>query len=366
MSFLFSYLLGSFAHADELKHIGSDGSTLNAPISFAAAGNFCTGSILSSDYCSVSLGIFEDIRSSSSTGVILLGDFIKSVKPKIWANQLTTLITNLDKPILAIPGNSEYSQPKLEQFGLSFGETKMQIGFNRTAGWQHLRIKDGKDQWTFLFLDTHKKKMGAKWKEQRIWLEGVLEQNKDQIVVFLDKPASELSGKIDRASEELMSTIYESTGLSQVRLVVFSGSEHTQAFLPDTSFDALYLGCGGGGSKAKSLPFVNGKEFKIYPALQAYYIQALDVASVDEKTMQEALSIVDFSGKPPVLNGKGLATYGWCSISLDEGLSIEQRHTIDGTSFATALSLEFSKVRGWSIPKPPTAVQSTEENQKEP
>jgi hypothetical protein len=271
---------------------------------------------------------------------------------------------------LAIPGKAEYSQPKLEQFGLSFGESKMQIGFNRTAGWQHFRISDGDDQWTFLFLDTHKKKMGAKWKEQGTWLKEILETNKDQIVVFMDNAPNELSGKTDAASSEILGMIYESTGLSQVRLVVFSGSTHTQAFLPDSAFDALFLGCGAGGAKTKSLPFSKGDELKIHPALQAYYIQALDVEAVDEKTMQQALAIGDFAGKPAVLNGSGFPTYGWCSISLDQGLSIEQRHTTDGETFRPALSLEFSKVNGWSVSKPlnttnPATRTSMEESQTE-
>jgi hypothetical protein len=363
MSFLFAYLLGSFAQAEEIKHVGKDGAQLESPISFAAAGNFCTGSLISSEYCGVSLGVFQDIGASSSTGVILMGDFIKSVKPKIWAKQLTTLIAELKKPIVAIPGDSEYSQPKLEQFGSTFGESKMEIGFNRTAGWQHFRITDGAEKWTFLIMDSHKKKMGAKWREQHIWLEGILEGNKDQIVVFLDNPPIALTKHTDAASQEIIDSIYASTGLSQVRLVVFSGSNHTQAFLPDTTFDALYLGCGGGGAKAKNLPLSRGESIQLHPALQAYYIQTLDSVGVDEKTVQQALATGDFAGKPAVLSAKGFPTYGWCSISLDQGLSVEQRHTIDGESFKKALSLRYSKVNGWSVPKPRPTNQ---ENQQRP
>ena len=338
------------AFSGEMKHLGVDGDRFSAPFSVAAVGNLCTGSLFSSNYCAVSTAILKEIGQSDVQGAVLLGDFIKSPKPKIWAQQLTYLISVLgDKSILALPGHSEYAQKDLLQFGESFGSTKQDIGINRYSGWQHLRIQDGSAQWTLLFLDVFQDKMGTKWREQQNWLEGILDGNKDQIVLFLDQSPKEIPNGTHKAAQELIDFVYSQTGLSQVRLVVFSGRHSTQAFLPDTNFDALYLGCGGGGAMAQDVSFENKDGLRLHPMLQSYYISSLETLGIDEKTKSKALGEGDFAGKPAVLDGKGFPTYGWCRISLQNGLHVSIDHTLDGTSFSSALRLSYTAMKGWTV-----------------
>ena len=342
--------LSNLAFSGDIQHLGADGTRFESPFSVAAVGNLCTGSMFSSDYCGVSSSILHDIAQSNVRGAILLGDFIKSPKPKVWAEQLTYLVSILgEKAILAVPGSSEYVQKDLMQFGETFGSQKQEIGINRYAGWQHLRVKDGGKNWTLLFLDVFQDKMGTKWKEQQNWLEGVLEGNKDQIVVFLDQAPKDLSNFSHLGSQEILDSVYSHTGLSQVRLVVFSGSNTTQAFLPDSNFDALYLGCGGGGAKTQDLAFESKNGVRIHPLLQASYISALDNPKIDEKTKSKALRKGDFEGKPAVLDGKGFPTYGWCELSIDNGLHVSIQHTIDGVTFSKVMALSYTISNGWTF-----------------
>ena len=143
--------------------------------------------------------------------------------------------------------------------------------------------------------------------------------------------------------------MYKSTGLSQVRLVVFAGSPHIQSFLPETSFDALYLGCGGGGKKASDLKMSNKEQLlKIHPLLQSYFYQTVLEGDFSEETQSMLMSKGDYEGKTSKLSSKELPAFGWCSVSFDNGLHVSQRHTVNGDSFKTAFSLSFTKVNGWS------------------
>ncbi|MAA79651.1 MAG: hypothetical protein CL916_10360 [Deltaproteobacteria bacterium] len=359
------FLLGTLGFAQEVPHLGSDGAQIQAPLSLAVTGNLCTGSLFSSKYCPTTLGILRDIREEKNQGLVLLGNFVKSLSPKIWSEQISTLLNeSTGMSMIAIPGSTEYKNKLLNEFGDIFGTAKQDIGLNRFAGWQHARLTDGNESWTVLFLDSHKNEMGTKWEEQKQWLSSIVEDNKEQIVIFMDQAPQELSGKKHAPSQELLDVVYQSTGLSQVRLVVFSGSTHIQSFLPETSFDALYLGCGGGGKKAIDLN-INNKEqlLKIHPLLQSYFYQKVLEGDFSEDVQSQLMSSGDYVGKTPKLSSKEVPAYGWCSVSFDNGLHITQRHTLDGDSFATALSLSFTKVNGWS--KKVSIIQ-TEESPEEP
>lgn len=344
-------LWGLFAfqvYAEDIVHLGGDGDTLSAPVHLSAVGNLDTGHIFSAKYSALSLNILDHIKKSSSTAVVFLGDFVQSTEIKSWSTQLTALSSQMSGlPILAMPGSQEYSQKNLATFGQSFGQTKQQIGFNRTASWQHIKIIDGEQRWTLLFLDSHQSKMGSRWKEQRKWLESVLEGNTDQIVVFMVDSNVTLQ-KPSKGSAELMSAVYDATGLSQVRLVVFAGEAQTQAILPETSFDALYMGCGGGGRKAKSL-LRKGKEYSLHPMLDAFYLQALEEYNLSDELKDKAYARGSFEGKKPIYDSKEFPTYGFCSLHFHNGLHVEQYHTLDGESMKKALDLSFTKVKGWTF-----------------
>ena len=354
-------LLAFQLYAEDVVHLGSEGDVLKAPVKLAAVGNLDTGTIFTAKYSTLTLSLLDTIKKSASSGIVLLGDIIQSTEEKAWSQQLTVLSTQLNGlPMLVLPGSQEYGQKELTTFGKSFGETKQQIGFNRTAGWQHLKIKDGKQRWTLLFLDSHKGKMGTKWKEQKRWLAKVLEGNTDEMVVFFVDSDVSLQHR-SKASSELMSQIYDATGLSQVRLVVFSGEAQTQAILPQTTFDPLYLGCGGGGRKGKSLLRKN-KEFSLHPMLDAFYLQALEDNDISEKTKDMAYSRGKFEGKKSIYDAKEFPTYGYCSLAFDNGLKVSQYHTLDGQVTKQSLLLAFTKVKGWTIPP----KEEPQKNQTEP
>ena len=179
------------------------------------------------------------------------------------------------------------------------------------------------------------------------------------VVFFVDSDIS-LQNR-SKASSELMSQIYDATGLSQVRLVVFAGETQTQAILPQTSFDALYLGCGGGGRKAKSL-HRKSKDISLHPMLDAFYLQALEDNNISEETKDMAYSRAKFEGKKAVYDAKEFPTYGYCSLQFDNGLTVSQHHTLAGESAKQSLHLTYTKVKGWSFP----AKEDPKKNQKEP
>ena len=367
MFFILNCIL-SQALAEEVPHLGKDGAERTSPLSLAVVGDLCTGSLFSTDYCPVTLGIINDMRSEQMQSVVFLGDIVQSPKKKTWSKQITSLLKETaGMSVSALPGHTEYKDKVLTEFGDVFGDSKYDIGFNRFAGWQHLRVKDGSAQWTLFFLDSHKKEMGARWGEQKQWLSELMENNKDQIIVFLDQPPRELSGKSHAPSQELLDMIYERTGLSQVRLVAFSGGNHLQTFLPDTSFDALYLGCGAGGAKASSLQINNTKlDIKLHPLLHSYFIQKVGEGSFDEKTSAQLMATGDYQGKSPLLSAKDFPVFGWCGVELNNGLHVTQRHTLDGTDFSQALELSFTKVKGWTktVKVSPPAVEESQEEPK--
>ena len=350
MNIFTAMLLGSLGLAQEVPHLGTDGAEIKGPISLAVTGNLCSGSLFSSKYCSPTLEIIRDMKEAKSDSLVLLGNFVKSLSPKVWNTQISSILESSEgMSVLAVPGSTEYKNNLLQEFGDIFGTTKQDIGLNRFSGWQHIRVFDGVDSWTVLFLDSHKQEMGTKWDEQKKWLSSIVEDNKEQIVIFMDRSPKDLSGKKNEPSQELLDIIYMSTGLSQVRLVVFAGGNHIQSFLPDTSFDALYLGCGGGGKKATDLNMSNKAQvLKIHPLLQSYFYQTVLEGSYSEEVQSKLMSTGDFEGKPPKLSSKEVPAYGWCGVTFDNGLHVTQRHTIDGSSFFPALSLSFTKVKGWS------------------
>ena len=119
-----------------------------------------------------------------------------------------------------------------------------------------------------------------------------------------------------------------------------------------------------GGAKASDLLRKSKSGFKLHPTLEAYYVQKLESLELDEKVKNKAYATGDFAGKTPVFSGSDFPTYGWCSISLNNGLSIKQWHTLDGEHFSKALELQFTKVKGWSMGSSP--VDPKEESPEKP
>ena len=168
-------------------------------------------------------------------------------------------------------------QPSCQDFASVFPGFGQDIGFGRVATWQSFDVVVGDRQsWRFVVVDSNKKGLGSRWREQVVWLkEAVRSPGQGLIVMLHESPLRRGKAVSHEGVNELMELISEHAPLMSLRAVIGAGPANTQAFLPEGALGPIHVVAGGGGAPAETLE--RGlKSRPSDPALAGAFERALD------------------------------------------------------------------------------------------
>ena len=260
-----------------------DGQVITAPrsLTFAVVGNtFGTlGAEEDKDQAaqgrsSASDKLIDDLaaqlRHERYSFLVLMGDLVGSSSGKAW-EAFDLAMRNLLKggtepesprirmPVVPVVGEREFRGDRfLQGFGAAFPEVGSNIGYNRVAGWYAFDCKVRDATWRFLVLDSNKKALGPRWKEQLYWIPRAVENGEyDHLVVFMHHPLLTLvpegQANHDGAPAELLEIVEDSIGLMKLRAVFMADPGTSEAYMVGGRFGTLHVNAGGGGGVSDDL-----------------------------------------------------------------------------------------------------------------
>ena len=302
--------------------------------------------------------------------VVLLGDMVPSSSKGNWrkfGEQFGGLIDGSVAPpsalrripVVPIVGDRDcVKQPSCEDLAAVFPGFGQDIGFGRVATWQSFDLVVGNQQsWRFVVVDSNKKGLGSRWREQVVWLQEVVRSPGAGLIVLMHEAPLQ-RGKSDESEgvSELMALIGEHAPLMSLRAVLSAGPANTQVFLPDGGLGPIHVVAGGGGAPAEALE--RGlKAQPSPPALAPHFEGALDglvetYASSDvppsQKVIDEALGAGSFDGYARVVDGGAIPTHGWWKMRLTEaGIELIWRARLPSGELADRARWGWQKSVGW-------------------
>lgn len=336
-----------------------DKKVYDGSLRFAAVGNICSSTLWGfGGPCSHSEEILQSIKSRNPEFVSFLGDSVCSGSSRHWSKFVNLYQTTLSEvPTLPVVGQNEYKGDlKLANWKSYFPDAGEDIGLNRTASWYRFDVESRGVTWRILVLDSNRPEMGSRWDEQMTFLQDNLKGDFTSLIVFVHDSAYDLGvgSKANKNASELLETIDFNIGFQQLRAVIFSGSNASQALLPQGSLGPLHLGVGGGGMKGTSLLRKKGDEedsLHLLTSLDLYYLDTVDKLGL-ETAMDKALSKGKYTGKPSKFESKDISTFGWWEIELDgEFMGTRFFHYQEGDNLVEATKLGYDKSKGWQIVK---------------
>ena len=302
--------------------------------------------------------------------VVLLGDMVPSSSKGSWrafGEQFAGVIDGSTAPpsalrripVVPVVGDRDCAkQSSCADFAAVFPGFGEDIGFGRVATWQAFDFVVGdKSRWRFVVVDTNKKGLGSRWREQIVWLQDAVRTPGQGLIVLMhESPLSRAKGEASEGVTEIMDLIGEHAPLMSLRAVFSAGSTNTQAFLPEGSLGPIHVVAGGGGAPAEGLKRgVRGRPDG--NALAPHFEGALDVlvesyASAvkppPQKTTDEALGSGSFEGFPREMDGGAFPTHGWWRLSLsDGGLDLTWRARRHSDELRNQASWLWTQAAGW-------------------
>lgn len=366
-----------------------DGQIVTAPrtLTFAVVGNtFGTlGSEEDKDQvaqgrASVSDNLIDDLatklRHERFAFLVLMGDLVGASSSKAWM-AFDQAMRNLLKgssepesprirvPVVPVVGERESRGDRfLHGFGATFPEVGTNIGYNRVAGWYAFDCKVRDATWRFLVLDSNKKSLGPRWKEQLYWIPRAVETGEyDHLVVFLHHPLMTLvpegDANRDGAPAELLEIVEDSIGLMKLRAVFMADPGTSEAYMVGGRFGTLHVVAGGGGGRADDL--------QRWGHVRAAGVEATQLEPIFDMTLlttfnDRALAhefpelIIDaaraersYQGFPGVYDSRWFPLHGywWVEIKGHEMSVIYRIFDGYGPSFADVYRIEFTNDDGW-------------------
>jgi hypothetical protein len=391
---LLSLLLISACGIDPDKIAGheiyaDDGQTINAPrtLTFAVVGN-TFGTLqheedkeqVARGQRSVSDVLVEDLaaqlRHERYAFLVLMGDMVGASSTKAW-EAFDLAMRNLLKgetepesprirmPVVPVPGEREFRGDRfLEGFGAAFPDVGSNIGYNRVAGWYAFDCKVRDATWRFLVLDSNRKALGPRWKEQLYWIPRAVENGEyDHLVVFMHHPLMSLvpegEANHEGAPAELLEIVEDSIGLMKLRAVFMADPGTSEAFMVGGRFGTLHVNAGGGGGEAEDL--------QRWGHVRAAGVEATQLEPIFDMTLlntfnERALAhefpevIIDaaraqrsYEGFPGVYDSRWFPTHGYWWVEI-EGHDMDVIYRIfDGYEggFADIYRVHFTNEDGW-------------------
>ena len=211
--------------------------------------------------------------------------------------------------------------------------------------------------WRVVVIDSNKKELGSRWREQVVWLKEAVRAPGEGLIVLLHESPLRRGKAVDNEGvSELMDLISEHAPLMSLRAVIGAGPANSQAFLPEGALGPIHVVAGGGGAPAETLE--RGlKSRPSDPALAEAFERALDAlvddyASSDappsQKAIDEALGSGSFNGFARSMDGGALPTHGWWKLKLSNaGLMLAWRARTPRGELVERVRWAWSKDSGW-------------------
>ena len=302
--------------------------------------------------------------------LVLLGDMVPSSSKANWrayGSQFAGLIDGSVPPpsalrrvpVVPVVGDRDCAkQPSCEGLAAVFPGFGQDIGFGRVATWQSFDVVVGDGQsWRFVVVDSNKKQLGSRWREQVTWLQDAVRSPGQGLVVLIhESPIRRGKTPVTDGVAELMSLIGEHAPLMSLRVVMSAGPSNTQVFLPEGALGPIHVVAGGGGTPTEALERgVKGRPSS--PALADHFEAALDglvesYASTDsppsQRVVDEALGTGSFEGFPRAVDGGDIPTHGWWLMRLkEEELSLAWRARLPTGDLAERARWSWTRDAGW-------------------
>lgn len=246
------------------------------------------------------------------------------------------------KPVIALPGPGErIADPTLQGYGAAFPDQGHAIGLGRVASWGHFDVQAGDKTWRFLVVDTAKKALGSRWKEQMFWLPTALEGNFDHLVVFMSDPLLTLAKNetMDRddAPSEILQVVTDSAGVLKLKAIISGGTATNELFLPSGAFGEAYVVAGNGGIASPDLAVFGpadeagfDKDISLEPmfnlALMKEFRRAHTANGWDKELLDKATRQGDWAGFTAYYDGEKFPVQGWWVVTVkDDAIRLKFR-----------------------------------------
>ncbi len=302
--------------------------------------------------------------------LVLTGDMVRSGTPLEWGHMDAQFAGLLDgetppkKPVQRIPsiavagdreGAGDEAYASLEG---AFPGTGAPIGYGRVATWSWFDVVTGGVPWRMVVLDSAKKTMGPRWREQLAWIPEAVSGDVAGILVFIHQPASNLADGQEgsEATQELLEAISQHTGMLAVKAVFFAGPSASQVLLPGGHFGALHIGTGGGGAPAADL-FRTGRDnsgaaLSLVPSFDKALLSALQTWRAEDpitpRTLERASATGKFEGTAGVFEARQFPTYGWWAVELaDKTMKVVFRMRQPDGTFKNMWAAKYDRSTGW-------------------
>ncbi len=314
-----------------------------------------------------------DVIASVATGgpkfAVFTGDLVRSSSNAEWSafdEQFVGLLDGASTPVaptkripaIAVAGDRDGAgDAGYRGLDGSFPGTGASIGHGRIATWSKFDVRTKDARWRFVVLDSAKKTMGSRWREQLAWIPGAVVGQFAGIVVLVHDPAVSLAGSRggSEATKELLAVLERTAPMDSVKAVVFAGPAASQAILPEGKFGAIHIGAGGGGAPADDLHRVGTgpSPARLVPGLDNVLQAGLrtwgGAKEIPARAIERATSTGAFKGTPGVYDAGNYPTYGWWKGGLDgETLSMAWRRWQPDGTFKTVWTATYTRKTGWT------------------
>ena len=262
-------------------------------------------------------------------------------------------------PTLPVVGDRDcVKNPTCEQFSKVFPGFGQEIGYGRVSTWQGFDlVVGGSDRWRVVVIDSNKKGLGSRWREQTQWLRRAVSEPGLGLIVFMhESPIARRKGEASVGATELMDLINSNAPLLSVRGVFTAGVPNNQLFLPEGSLGPIFVVAGGGGQPGVNLPRgVQGDGSE--PVMDAGFDKALNKVidgysnsdkPPSEKSVEQALGSGSFEGFSRLVSAADFPPHGWWILEATPGkLALTWRAQQAGGSFQDQATWEWTQATGW-------------------
>ena len=239
-------------------------------------------------------------------------------------------------PVLPVVGDREIAFDK-DLVGMegAYPGYGADIGYNRVASWSAFDVQVGEGTWRFLVLDSNKKRLGSRWREQINWIPKAVRGRYDHLLVFMHHARVTLAQHGDDMNpegvpRELVEAVEQHAPILKLK-AVFSGDSHTSEFyLPEGRLGVGYVNAGGGGAPAQEFDrWGNGEpaafegltsvqlEARFDLALQQLVARRAESESWPRSVLDKAQAMGEWDGFAGAYDPAWLPTYGLWTVTLD-------------------------------------------------
>jgi hypothetical protein len=308
--------------------------------------------------------------------MVLMGDMIGASSNQAWmafdlamrnllAGETDPESPRIRMPVVPVVGEREFRKDRfLEGFGAAFPSVGSDIGYNRVAGWYAFDCKVRDATWRFLVLDTNKRSLGPRWKEQLYWIPRAVENGDyDHLILFMHHPLLTLvpegDANRDGAPAELLEIVEDSIGLMKLRAVFMADPGTSEAYIMGGRFGTLHVNAGGGGGQAQDV--------QRWGHVRAAGVEATQLEPIFDMTLlntfnERALAnefpevIIDaaraersYEGFPGVYDSRWFPLHGYWWVEI-QGHDMDVVYRIFdgfGGTFSNVYRIHFTNENGW-------------------